>query len=212
MPSWRTSGCWRRRGSEAVQLGDPKRDSVTSNSAAHRGAARGRPDYRWLERVARDDGRAGRRASGDHLRLPASTLTGASARTRGSMRRLESPWDAIQPLAKESSLRSISGSMRTRRAICGGSAPRGRRRRLSALCRHVSRGSSLRSDLIQRVFPAVGKQAGGRPSGAEPYPNAWQAFAERGHQLLSVGGGVGIVLPSAFHANQSATGYRGPSI
>ncbi len=118
------------------------------------------------------------------------------------------PWDAIQPLAKEFfaafDLRILDAPTRRERSAV--EARLAADAVVSALFAGYVAGIESQKRLIQRVFPAVGKQAGGRPSGA--VTDAWQAFAERGHQLLSVGGGVGIVLPSAFHANQSATGIR----
>jgi hypothetical protein len=60
--------------------------------------------------------------------------------------------------------------------------------------------------LVARVYNHVNREAHGQPSGA--VTDMWQVFAERGHALLAEGAGVGWVLPSAFHANQSATGIR----
>jgi len=60
--------------------------------------------------------------------------------------------------------------------------------------------------LLARLMDHVGQQAGGKSSGA--VTDVWQAFAERGALLLGPGGRAGYVLPSAFHANQSATGVR----
>lgn len=38
--------------------------------------------------------------------------------------------------------------------------------------------------------------------------DAFRAFMERGYQCLSVGGITGVVVPSAFHTNEGATGIR----
>lgn len=59
---------------------------------------------------------------------------------------------------------------------------------------------------IDRCYERVNRSAEGSPSGA--VTDLWQVFAERGIRLLRSDGRVGWVLPSAFHANQSATGIR----
>src|SRR5208337_595384 len=56
------------------------------------------------------------------------------------------------------------------------------------------------------VFPHVNKSSDGNSSGA--ITDLWQCFAERSPQLLRASGYLGLVLPSAFHANESATGIR----
>lgn len=59
---------------------------------------------------------------------------------------------------------------------------------------------------VSRIYKYVNRQAGGAPSGA--VTDLWQIFAERALSLLQENAFVGYVLPSAFHANQSATGMR----
>src|SRR5262249_29538185 len=58
-----------------------------------------------------------------------------------------------------------------------------------------------------RTFTVHKAKVGGELAGRGTY-DAFMLFAERGHQLLSSGGQVGWVLPSAFHANEGATGVR----
>lgn len=58
---------------------------------------------------------------------------------------------------------------------------------------------------IRRNFEHV-NQAGDRASAATP--DLYQCFMERTVQVLSPIGRVGVVLPSAVHANESATGLR----
>lgn len=48
----------------------------------------------------------------------------------------------------------------------------------------------------------------GRTTTSGATPDLYQCFAERCTQLLRDGGYLGLVLPSAFHANESATGLR----
>ena len=60
--------------------------------------------------------------------------------------------------------------------------------------------------VIDRCYERVNRSAGGSPSGA--VTDVWQLFAEKGLELTRQGGRVGWVLPSAFHANQGATGIR----
>lgn len=118
------------------------------------------------------------------------------------------PWDALQPLAKEFyaafDLRVLDAPTRLER-----------KRTEERLSDEVSiqrmyteyvGGFEAAKRLITRVYKNVNRREGGRPSGA--VTDIWQAFAERGLLLLQKGGAVGWVLPSAFHANQSATGIR----
>ena len=58
---------------------------------------------------------------------------------------------------------------------------------------------------IRRNFEHV-NQAGDRASAATP--DLYQCFMERTLQVLAPNGRVGVVLPSAVHANESATGLR----
>jgi hypothetical protein len=118
------------------------------------------------------------------------------------------PWDALQPLAKEFYAAYDLGILnaptrREREAV---------EKRLSAApdiqvaYQEYVAGFEQMKGLIDRMYQRVNKSAGGSPSGA--VTDLWQVFAERGIRLLRQKGRVGWVLPSAFHANQSATGIR----
>ena len=118
------------------------------------------------------------------------------------------PWDALQPLAKEF-FASFDFEIL--------SAPTGKER--AAIEESLIVDSQVKMDyenyinnivsykrfLIYTLL-SVNKQAGGRSSGA--VTDLWQCFAERSTHLARVGGYVGIVVPSAFHANEGATGIR----
>lgn len=118
------------------------------------------------------------------------------------------PWDAVQPLAKEFfasyDLRILDAPTRRERAtverhvLADPGASAGYRTYVGGLDA-VKRGA-------ERLYEHVNQSAGGAASGA--VLDLWQLFAERGVRLLSTSGFVGWVLPSAFHANQSATGIR----
>lgn len=118
------------------------------------------------------------------------------------------PWDAVQPLAKEFfaafDLRILDAPTRLERAEVEKKLTQDPA--VTQLYADYVGAIERLKRLIERLFPAVGKQAGGRPSGA--VTDSWQAFAERGARAIALGGGLGFVLPSAFHANQSATGIR----
>jgi N-6 DNA Methylase len=57
-----------------------------------------------------------------------------------------------------------------------------------------------------RVYLSYINQGAAGASAATP--DMYQCFAERGFELLPNSGVIGFVLPSAFHANESATGIR----
>ena len=118
------------------------------------------------------------------------------------------PWDALQPLAKEFyaafDLDILSAPTRRERVEV--------ENRLKAdpavqpaFDAYVADFAAMKR-LIDRCYCRVNRSAGGAPSGA--VTDIWQVFAERGLRLLRPGGRVGWVLPSAFHANQGATGIR----
>jgi hypothetical protein len=118
------------------------------------------------------------------------------------------PWDALQPLAKEFfaayDFEIMAAPTRREREVI-------ERRLLTQ--EDVSRAYKEYADDIEKYktyvlgfFPHVNKSAQGNNSGA--ITDLWQCFAERSSQLLRPGGYLGIVLPSAFHANESATGIR----
>lgn len=50
--------------------------------------------------------------------------------------------------------------------------------------------------------------AGGRRLAGRGTYDAWMLFVERAHQLLAAGGGLGLVLPGAFHGSEGAAGVR----
>ena len=118
------------------------------------------------------------------------------------------PWDAIQPLAKEFfaafDLRVLDAPTRRERAAV--------EQRLTA--DPVVAGEyqgyidafDAAKQTIDALYEHVNRSAGGAPSGA--VTDIWQAFAERAMQIVALARPVGLVLPSAFHANQSATGIR----
>jgi hypothetical protein len=118
------------------------------------------------------------------------------------------PWDAVQPLAKEFfaafDLEVLDAPTRLEREaveerLLAQPAIRARWERYNADFEHTKRVSDA-------LFHFVGREADLRPSGA--VLDLWQLFAERARALLREGGRLGMVLPSAFHANQSATGIR----
>ncbi len=118
------------------------------------------------------------------------------------------PWDALQPYAKEFyaafDLRVLDAPTRKERGEI--------EKRLASTpeVRLAYEGFALEfaqtKAILDRLCHHVGLQAGGASSGAAT--DLWQAFAERGFMLLRTRGRLGVVLPSAFHANQSATGIR----
>ncbi|ACY13368.1 Eco57I restriction-modification methylase domain-containing protein [Haliangium ochraceum] len=118
------------------------------------------------------------------------------------------PWDALQPLAKEFfatyDLRILDAPTRKERREVEA------RLTADAEVAHAyaayARGIDQTKSLVARSYQHVNRQAGGAPSGA--VTDVWQVFAERAQRLLGRGGRLGLVLPSAFHANQSATGIR----
>lgn len=118
------------------------------------------------------------------------------------------PWDAVQPKAKEFfasyDLRILDAPTRLERGVIEArltSDPLVK----DSYKKYVAGFAGLKS-LVGRAFMHVGKEAGGRPSGA--VVDLWQVFAERMLALCRRDGRVGILVPSAFHANQSATGIR----
>jgi hypothetical protein len=119
------------------------------------------------------------------------------------------PWDALQPLAKEFfaafDLRVLDAPTRRERAEVEKRVQTDPaiRRRYEA----YTAGFEQRKRLLARLYEHINRQAGGQPSGA--VIDLWQPFAERAlTRWTAPDGRVGLVLPSAFHANQSATGLR----
>ena len=118
------------------------------------------------------------------------------------------PWDAMQPYAKEFfaayDLRVLDAATRKERASV--------ERALAETPDIASAWKQYAEDFEQtkritsKLVSHVGKQAEGKSSGA--ISDLWQFFAERANSLLRRRGLTGQVFPSAFHANQSATGIR----
>lgn len=118
------------------------------------------------------------------------------------------PWDALQPLAKEFFAAFDFTIME---------APT--RRERNATEERLLEDNSVRDAFdvyvagierykayVSSTLPHVCKKANGQNSGA--VTDLWQCFAERSTQLVRKHGSIGIVIPSAFHANESATGIR----
>jgi hypothetical protein len=118
------------------------------------------------------------------------------------------PWDALQPLAKEFfasfDLRILDAPTRKERAEVEDRLTKDAA--VQAKYTRYLEGVEQTKRLVERSFPRVNRSAGNAPSGA--VTDLWQPFAERGFRVLRHGGQVGLVVPSAFHANQSATGIR----
>lgn len=118
------------------------------------------------------------------------------------------PWDALQPLAKEFfatyDLRVLESPTRRERTEVEERVSRDPA--VAVAFRSYVASFERAKRLLDRVYRHVGRTAGGLPSGA--VTDLWQPFAERGLAVLRESGTVGTVVPSAFHANQSATGIR----
>ena len=118
------------------------------------------------------------------------------------------PWDALQPLAKEFfaafDFDILAAPTRREREIT-------EKRLLSneevkaAFESYVESIDGYKAYVLS-ALPHVNKTAGGKNSGA--ITDLWQCFAERAVNLVARFGQVGLVLPSAFHANEGATGIR----
>lgn len=119
------------------------------------------------------------------------------------------PWDALQPLAKEFyaafDLRVLDAPTRRERGEVEKRLQTDR-----AVAEKFDRYTAsfeARKRLFSQIYRHINRQAGGQSSGA--VMDLWQPFAERALTLWTCQNGrVGLVLPSAFHANQSATGLR----
>jgi len=118
------------------------------------------------------------------------------------------PWDSLQPLAKEFyaafDLRILDAPTRLEREEVETRLNRDEAVMRSFQQYEVSFEQAKRC--IDRVYSWINREAQGKPSGA--VMDLWQAFAERGLANLRDGGRVGWMIPSSFHANQSATGIR----
>lgn len=118
------------------------------------------------------------------------------------------PWDRIQPLAKEFfasyDLRILDAPTKRERKLVEQRLLSDERVRV-AYEEYLFGFTSIGS-VITRRYERVCRKAGGKPSGTRL--DIWQVFAERALELVREGGRVGVLLPSAFHANESATGVR----
>ncbi|WP_141323408.1 hypothetical protein [Myxococcus sp. AB025B] len=118
------------------------------------------------------------------------------------------PWDAVQPKAKEFfaafDLRILDAPTRLERSEIEARLTADAEVK-AAYEKYLAVFFRLKS-LISRAYTHVCKTAAGRPSGA--VIDLWQVFAERMIGLLRRDGRAGVLLPSAFHANESATGIR----
>jgi Eco57I restriction-modification methylase len=191
--------------SGGVMLGESGDDAAYADLA--RAVTEGRDTEAVLSEHSRlrDMVETGREGVPFDLVFPEVFHAGGVARSGGFHAVLGNPpWDALQPLAKEFfaafDLRIIDAPTRRERAAV--------ERRLTAdPTVQAAYGQYAASfDRAKSLLGRVYRQVGGRPSGA--VLDIWQGFAERGARLLQQSGGVGWVLPSAFHANQSATGIR----
>jgi hypothetical protein len=118
------------------------------------------------------------------------------------------PWDAIRPAHKEFfAAHDI--------AVLDAPTARERRRRLEELAavpdvrrrwRAYRARVEGRKACYDRLYRHQKVRVGGDLAGR--YADQYRVFAERAVQLLRPGGRVGLVLPSAFHAAEGATGLR----
>ncbi len=118
------------------------------------------------------------------------------------------PWDALQPLAREFyaafDLGVLDAPTRLERARIEEELMADPAIRAAFEC-YLTRIERTKRAL-ERGYAHVNRRAHGSGSGA--ITDLWQGFVERGVALLAKGGELGLVLPSAFYANQSATGIR----
>jgi len=111
------------------------------------------------------------------------------------------PWDALQPLGKEFfaryDLRILDAPTRRERAeievrLTNDLA-------VQDAFKQYATGFQKTKAFIDRLYGHVNRSAGGKPSGA--ITDVWQAFSERGLELLRHSGQVGFVLPAATRAS-----------
>ena len=118
------------------------------------------------------------------------------------------PWDAMQPYAKEFfaayDLRVLDAPTRKERATVERSLAE--KPEIASAWERYAEEFEQAKRITSRLVSHVGKQAEGKSSGATS--DLWQFFAERVSILMRPKGLTGQVFPSAFHANQSATGIR----
>ena len=118
------------------------------------------------------------------------------------------PWDIIQPNPREFLARFDLSILDARtnhdmRAM--------QNRLLADPCvstefKRYREGYARQYRLIERYFAHQSVVVNGRPTGGKL--DAYRVFAERKLQLTGPEGAVGMVVPSAFHANEGATGIR----
>jgi hypothetical protein len=118
------------------------------------------------------------------------------------------PWDAIRPKAKEFfasiDLRVLDAPTKRERA--------GVEQKLRQDARVAALESAYKAEvhharrLHARLFEHQTAKVGGARTGGDP--DMAKVFAERFVELCRPSGRVGVLLPSAFHANAGATGVR----
>jgi hypothetical protein len=118
------------------------------------------------------------------------------------------PWDAIRPASKEfyasfdiSVLDAPTARERAARLQELGRNP-AIRERWTEYESHFEGHKNCHNRLYEYQKVSVGGDLAGR------YSDIYRVFAERNVQLLGPEGFVGMVVPSAFHANEGATGIR----
>jgi hypothetical protein len=115
------------------------------------------------------------------------------------------PWDIIQQNEKE----FVAGSCA---AVPGASTTRASRKRFLAHAR-IAKNLAQYREGFQRQHRAIGRlylhqKTGRNGQGAAGKLDAYRVFAERVTALACGTGAIGMVVPSAFHANEGATGVR----
>ena len=118
------------------------------------------------------------------------------------------PWDAIRPKAKEFfasiDLRVLEAP--TKRERAGVEARLRRDARVAGMESAYEAEVHRAKRLHERLFEHQTALVGGARTGGDP--DMAKVFAERFVELCRPSGRVGVLLPSAFHANAGATGVR----
>jgi hypothetical protein len=118
------------------------------------------------------------------------------------------PWDIIQQNPREF-LASYDLSILdagTNRAMRAKQSQLLKNPSVLAASRRYQEGFAAQHRLIARLYSHQAVQVEGRPTGGKL--DAYRVFAERKAQLAGASGAIGMVVPSAFHANEGATGVR----
>jgi hypothetical protein len=118
------------------------------------------------------------------------------------------PWDAVRPRAKEFfaaiDLRVLDAP--TKRERAGVEEELRKDARVAAQESAYEVGLRAAQRLHDRLFKHQTARVGGAKTRGDP--DMAKVFAERFVELCRPGGRVGVLLPSAFHANAGATGVR----